>query len=312
MPVVHAGTRPSPRRSRARSIVTEFDHEESWHGCAVACGRVTRPRREALAGHVSRIGSREVEGYGDGAAPWSRRVPACSGAAPVRGRVTRPPSGTPDPDRAAGRRIVPGWGNRERSARRSWTWSDHDAVLQVRHPGRLDGADLGQPHGRGRHGRTGERRRRAGSGRCGSSISSTSSAAGYWLITSAPPPTRTSLPPAARLAWSSADPVGVEGERRGRQGQPVTLVMRQDEHRLVERRILTPPAPPRPPTSAARRAELASTHDLGADIGPLLHRDRRTRVDRDTVHRMRLADGVQLEGPIVPPPADRTERVSTL
>ena len=61
--------------------------------------------------------------------------------------------------------------------------------------------------GRGRRPRTAGRRRRARSGTMCSSSSSTSPAARYWLMTSAPPPTVTSLPAAAALACSRADSI---------------------------------------------------------------------------------------------------------
>ena len=68
------------------------------------------------------------------------------------------------------------------------------------------------------------------------------------------------------------DSVGDEGEGRVREGQRLPLVVGEDEDRLVEGRVVTPPAPPWivAPGAAGGRTELAPTHDLGADVRLLL------------------------------------------
>ena len=75
-----------------------------------------------------------------------------------------------------------------------------------------------------------------------------------------------------RLLQGGLDAIGDEGERRVREGQRLPLVVGEDEDRLVEGRVVTPPALPRivAPRAAAGRAELAPTHDLGADVRVLL------------------------------------------
>ncbi len=85
----------------------------------------------------------------------------------------------------------------------------------------------------------------------------------------APPPSRTSLPCAASLACSrTVGRVAVDEVERGvGQRERRALVVGQDEHRRVERRLVAPPAlpfvvAPRP----ALRAELVAAHDLGADV----------------------------------------------
>jgi hypothetical protein len=86
----------------------------------------------------------------------------------------------------------------------------------------------------------------------------------------APPPMRTSFPPAAaradleRLGRRSVDEVegraALHFDRRAR-------MMREDEDRRVERRVGAPPALPARVLVPAGGTELARTHDLGANSG---------------------------------------------
>ena len=75
----------------------------------------------------------------------------------------------------------------------------------------------------------------------------TSPAARYWLMTSAPPPMIDVLAGRRRpsLVECGLDAVGHERERRVRERQRLPLVVREDEDRLVERRVLAPPPSPR-------------------------------------------------------------------
>src|SRR3954465_3623570 len=114
---------------------------------------------------------------------------------------------------------------------------------------------------------------------------STSPAARNSRITVGPPPMRTSWPPAASRAVSSAS--AGDAARQGN-GVPPSIsigggrveeverraalhldrrarVMGEDEDRCVERRVGTPRALPLRVLVPSGRAELPGTHDLGAD-----------------------------------------------
>src|SRR3954465_3744995 len=116
---------------------------------------------------------------------------------------------------------------------------------------------------------------------------STSPAARNSRITVGPPPMRTSWPPAASRAVSSAS--AGDAARQGN-GVPPSIsigggrveeverraalhldrrarVMGEDEDRCVERRVGTPSALPLRVLVPSGRAELPGTHDLGADPG---------------------------------------------
>jgi len=75
------------------------------------------------------------------------------------------------------------------------------------------------------------------------SISSTRPATRYCLAAFAPPPRCTSLPPAACRACSSRfDAIGDERERRtALEFEWLACMMGEHEHRVVERRVLSPP-----------------------------------------------------------------------
>lgn len=85
----------------------------------------------------------------------------------------------------------------------------------------------------------------------------------------------------------------------------------EDEDRLVERRVLTPPALPRivAPGAAARRAELAPTHDLGADVRVLLVEDDTADALLAALQPVGLAPGSEPQHPVVKPFAALSEGV---
>src|SRR3954466_5613564 len=72
---------------------------------------------------------------------------------------------------------------------------------------------------------------------------------------------------------------------------------------LVDRRIVTPPALPRivAPRAATRRAEFASTHDLGADVRSLLVQHGGADVFLATPHPRHSRPPFQRDDPRVEP-----------
>ncbi len=113
----------------------------------------------------------------------------------------------------------------------------------------------------------------------------------------------------ARQVERCLDAVGHEGEGRVRQGQRLARVMREHEDRLAERRIVAPPALPRvrAPLATGRRAELAATHDLGADVRIVLRDDGAACVLLAALHALELAPRPQHRGPVVQPLTVRAE-----
>src|SRR3954447_18482436 len=85
--------------------------------------------------------------------------------------------------------------------------------------------------------------------------------------------------------------------------------MGQDEDRLVERWIVPPPALPRiiAPWSARRRSELASSHDLGADVRVHLVDDTTADVLLATLHTGAFTPCLEPDQPVVQPFATYAE-----
>src|SRR3954452_20760959 len=115
----------------------------------------------------------------------------------------------------------------------------------------------------------------------------------------------------ARLRESRLDPVGDEGEGGVGESQRLPLVVRQDEDRLMEGRVLAPPALPGvlAPGAALGRSELATPHDLGADVVVRLLDDRGADVVLAALPAVGLAPRLELDDPFVELLAALTERV---
>src|SRR5829696_5640611 len=114
-----------------------------------------------------------------------------------------------------------------------------------------------------------------------------------------------------RLLQGRLDSIGDKGEGRVREDQRLALVVRENEDRLAEGRVLTPPAPPWivAPCAAGGRTELAPPHDLGADIRILLGDHGTADVLLAALHADALAPRLQPGHPVVKPFAALTERV---
>src|SRR3954447_21514598 len=105
----------------------------------------------------------------------------------------------------------------------------------------------------------------------------------------------------ARLLERRLDSSADEGELRALQRERLSRMVREDEDRMVERRLVAPPAVPRrigrPWTRSA--AEHVPAHDRGADVlQPLLH-DRRALVDDASLQSVRIAPDREREHPRV-------------
>ena len=89
------------------------------------------------------------------------------------------------------------------------------------------------------------------------------------------------------------DSVGDERVGRIRERQWLAIVVRDHEDRLVEGRVVAPPALPGvvAPGPSARRPELAASHDLGADVLVRLRHDRSVGVFRTAFHALGFAPG---------------------
>ncbi len=97
------------------------------------------------------------------------------------------------------------------------------------------------------------------------------------------------------------DAIGHEGVGRVREGQRLSLVMGEDEDRLVEGWIVAPPALPGivAPGTTGRWAELAAAHDLGADVRVFLSHDRIAVVLLPALHAVELAPDLEHDEPVV-------------
>ena len=142
------------------------------------------------------------------------------------------------------------------------------------------------------------------SGTTFSCISSIRPAARYCWAASAPPPSLTSLPPAAssRLRQRRLDPVGDEVEGRpALHLQRLALVVGEDEDRHVEGRVLAPPAAPGLVPGAGAAAEHVAPHQHRADVLHRLFDDLAGGVDLAALAAVGLPPGLQLDHPGSPP-----------
>src|SRR5829696_380907 len=105
--------------------------------------------------------------------------------------------------------------------------------------------------------------------------------------------------------------VGDEGECRVGERQWLALVVCDDEDGLVEGRVLAPPSIPRllGPRPAARRAELAAAHDLGADVVVRLLEDGAAGVDLAALSAVGFPPSLEGEHPVVNLLAALAERI---
>src|SRR5262245_50017256 len=87
--------------------------------------------------------------------------------------------------------------------------------------------------------------------------------------------------------------------------------MREDEDRLVERRVVAPPALPRigAPRSACCGTELASAHDLSANVGVTFGYHRVAGVLLAAFDAVRLEPFLEVEHPLVELLAANAERL---
>src|SRR5215218_3857219 len=110
-----------------------------------------------------------------------------------------------------------------------------------------------------------------------------------------------------RLLQGRLDSIGDKGESRVREDQRLALVVRVNEDRLAEGRVLTPPSPPWivAPWAAGGRTELAPPHDLGTDIRILLGDHGTANVLLAAIHADALAPRLQPGHPVVKPWRER-------
>jgi hypothetical protein len=114
----------------------------------------------------------------------------------------------------------------------------------------------------------------------------------------------------AGLLERRLDPVGDEGERGVGERQGLALVVGQDEHGHVERRVLSPPSRPRVLAPRARpAAELPTAYDLGADVRLGLLDHGVAGVHLAALQPVRGAPGAQRDNPVVQALARFAERV---
>src|SRR4051794_6186142 len=114
-----------------------------------------------------------------------------------------------------------------------------------------------------------------------------------------------------RLLERRLDAIGDEREGGVGEGQRLPLVVGDDEDRLVEGRVLAPPARPRivAPGTATGRTELPAPHDLGADVRVFLVDNRAADVLLAALLAVRLAPRLELDDPVVELFAPLAERV---
>src|ERR671931_1405407 len=147
------------------------------------------------------------------------------------------------------------------------------------------------------------------------SASSSSPAARYCRTAPAPPPSETSLPPAASLARWRAGPMPPVTKWKVEGGAALHLqglagVVGEHEDGLVVRRLLAPVARPgvRSPRARAAGEHVAAHHGRPDVLEPALHH-RRAGVDLAALLAVQLAEGLEREEPLAQlHPAD-AERV---
>jgi hypothetical protein len=104
------------------------------------------------------------------------------------------------------------------------------------------------------------------------------------------------------LIQRTLDPVGHEHKARAAlHDQGVARVMRQHEHRVMKRRISTPPAVPgiRLSPRARTATEHIAAHDGRANVGKFFLHHRRALVHHAAIHAMWTPPSLQREYPLV-------------